>query len=98
MGFPDPNLAAAVAFAESGGNSQAQGDPRGPFGPVPNGASQSFGLWQVHVPSHPEYRGHEPELLTPEFNARAALAISQNGANWQPWSTYNSGLHKPYLA
>ncbi len=43
-GFPDPNLAAAIAMAESGGNASAVGD-----------WGTSFGLWQIHTPAHREY-------------------------------------------
>lgn len=91
-GFPDPALAAAVAMAESGGNPCAQGDPIGKFlCDTPNGTSTSFGLWQVNTPHNPQY---DPKsLLDPQYNARAALAISQNGATWRPWSTFKNGSY-----
>lgn len=85
-GFPDPRLAAAVAMAESGGDPFALGD-----------AGQSFGLWQVNLPAHPEWRGREQELFDPMTNARAALAISRGGVSWHPWSTFNSGAYRKYL-
>ena len=86
-GFADPETAAAIAMAESGGDPHAQGDPRGPFNDTPNGTSTSFGLWQVHVPAHPEY---DPQsLLDPNYNAQAALAISSGGTVWKWWSTFN---------
>lgn len=86
-GFPDPRLAAAVAMAESGGKAWI-------IVPEPKGGP-SFGLWQIHLSDHPQFRG--VDLLDPATNARAALEISRNGADWSPWSTYKNGLHKPYL-
>jgi hypothetical protein len=90
-GFPDPKLAASVAMAESGGNPCAQGDPN--IGKHPcdrlNGESTSFGLWQVNTTYNPQYDAMS--LLDPQYNARAALAISRNGATWQPWSTFKNG-------
>jgi lysozyme-like protein len=88
-GFADPDTAAAVAMAESGGNPCAQGDPRGSFDcSGPNGYSTSFGLWQIHVPAHREY--DPTSLLDPNYNAQAALAISNGGTYWHPWSTYTT--------
>ena len=42
----DPNLALAVAKQESGFNPNAIGD-----------GGKSFGLFQIHSPSHPDYKG-----------------------------------------
>jgi hypothetical protein len=86
VGFPPESvdIAGAVAMAESSGYVDAVGD---------NG--QSFGLWQIHHPSHPSY---EPSLLlTPSYNAQAALKISQGGANWEPWTTYRNGEYRKWL-
>lgn len=98
VGFPDPDLAASVAMAESHipgtdlADSCAQGDPLGPFScDGPNGTSKSFGLWQIHVGFNPQY---DPKsLLDPTYNARAALAISKNGATWLPWSAFKNGSY-----
>ena len=92
VGFPDPALAAAVAMAESGGDTCAQGDPKGVFScSAPNGVSTSFGLWQVNTPHNPQFNAQS--LLDPNYNARAALAISGNGATWQPWTTFRNGSY-----
>ena len=88
-GFPEGSsaqTAAAIALAESGGNPQAVGD-------VALGGS--YGLWQVFLPAHPQY--DEQSLFNPTYNAKAALAISSGGSNFQPWSTYNSGAYKSFL-
>ncbi len=89
-GFPDPILAAAVAMAESRGNARAMGD----FGLGGLGFT-SFGLWQIHTPAHPEFRF--VDLFDPATNARAAMAISKNGAKWTDWSTFNHGDYLRYM-
>lgn len=86
VGFPDPNLAAAVAMAESGGYVEAVGD-------VDKG--KSVGLWQINLPSHPTYDARR--LTEATYNATAALEISKRGADWTPWTAYNSGAYKQYL-
>lgn len=78
------SIAIAVAFAESGGNTQATG----PVG--------EKGLWQVYPRAHPDWdRGGN--LYDPGYNARAAYAISNGGNNWHPWTTYNIGSYLLYL-
>jgi hypothetical protein len=84
VGFPDPELAAAVAMAESGGNPFAVGDN-----------STSFGLWQIHTPSHPEFDASQ--LLTAGYNAHAALLISKSGTDWSPWTTFRTGAYKAFM-
>lgn len=89
VGFPpgsSAQTAAAIALAESGGNPQAVGD-------VALGGS--YGLWQVFLPAHPQYNA--ASLTDPTYNAKAALAISNQGSNFTPWSTFNSGAYKTYL-
>jgi hypothetical protein len=65
----------AVARAESGGRPEAVGD-----------AGTSFGLWQINLPSHPQWPGSW--LLEPENNASAAYIVSGAGSNWNPWCTF----------
>lgn len=87
VGFPDANLAAAVAMAESGGDPQILGD-------VEYGGS--IGLWQINLPSNPQYDASA--LKDPTYNANAALAISKNGTNWNPWTTYRTGAYKRWYS
>jgi Lysozyme like domain len=84
VGFPDPDLAAAVAMAESGGNPFAVGD-----------GATSFGLWQIHAPAHPEFAASQ--LLTAAYNAHAALLISKSGTDWSPWTTFRTGAYKAFM-
>lgn len=66
-------MAAAIAMAESGGNSDA-------IGRNSNG-SLDKGLWQINTSNG--------ALSTTDINgnARAAIQISNNGSNWRPWCT-----------
>lgn len=76
VGFPDDQLdtAAAIAMAESGGDPNAYN------------TEGSYGLWQIFISAHPNY--DTQSLFDPTYNAQAALAISNNGTNWKPWTTY----------
>jgi len=65
----------AVARAESGGNPFTCGD---------NG--QSIGIWQINMPSHPQYS--RECLFDADCNADAAKAISNNGLDWNAWCTW----------
>lgn len=83
-GFPDPALAAAVAYAESRGHVRAVGD-----------GGDSIGLWQVNMPAHPRYK--KEDLFDARKNAKAALSISRGGKNWRPWTQYRTGAFKQFL-
>ncbi|HZZ54782.1 MAG TPA: transglycosylase SLT domain-containing protein [Trebonia sp.] len=85
VGFPNPELAAAIAYAESNGFPRILGDE-----------GTSFGLWQVNRPSHPDLAS--ADLLDPLVNARAALAISRGGTDFTPWTQYRTGAYQKYLA
>jgi LysM repeat protein len=55
----------------------------------PNAISPTndFGLWQIN--------GSNGALATlnPLQNAKSAVALSANGTNWGPWTTYHSGAY-----
>lgn len=72
------DVAAATALAESGGRSDASNS---------NGnGSIDRGLWQIN-----SVHGAQ-STFDPMANARAAIAISNNGTNWKPWCTaYTDG-------
>ena len=55
----------------------------------PNAISPTadFGLWQINA-SH----GAEA-TLNPRGNAEAAVAISSDGGNWGPWTTFTTGAY-----
>ena len=94
--------AAAVASAESHGCRYALAGPAD-VRPVKacvyraTHGENSFGLWQINIGpgANPQYAG--VDLFDPINNARAAVAISRNGSDWSPWSTYESGAYRAYL-
>lgn len=81
-------LAAAIAGAESSFGANPYGDKEG-------GRYTSFGPWQVHVTAHPQYDPHT--LVTNlDYSAKAAIAISEGGKNFQPWTTFKTGAYKQF--
>lgn len=99
-GFKGENaaVAAAVAMAESGGRTDAHNTKY---------PDNSYGLWQINMLDEPGYmlgaerRGKfnlksNNELFNPVTNASVAYKIS-GGSNFGAWSTYNDGLHIPFL-
>jgi Lysozyme like domain len=77
------NIAAAVAMAESGGNSAAYDND--------SNGSVDRGLWQIN-----SVHGTQ-STFDVMGNARAAVAISNNGTTWSPWVTYQTGAYQQYL-
>lgn len=94
------DVAAAIAQAESGGCQYAKAGPTDDR-PVKEctyrqtTTESSYGLWQINRMAHPTYS--PDSLYTPVGNAQAAIAISGNGASFQPWTTYTNGAYKQYL-
>lgn len=94
-------VAAAIALAESGGCRYALAGPKD-IRPVKacvyrfTTIENSIGLWQINHNAHPQF--DEFALFDPHANARAAIAVSGNGNNFRPWTTYVSGAYKTYLA
>jgi LysM repeat protein len=50
--------------------------------------TDDYGYWQINA-------SHGPSMATfnPIGNAKAAIAISNNGRNWNAWTTYTSGAY-----
>jgi hypothetical protein len=88
--------AAAVALAESGGNTAALNNNS-------SSGDYSVGLWQINYygslgPSRAARYGQPDQLRAdPYANARAAIDLSRNGSNWSPWSTFTSGAYLSHL-
>lgn len=97
---PEADIAAAIAQAESGGCQYAKA---GPTDDRPTNActyrytttENSYGLWQINRDAHPDYTA--ATLYTAAGNAAAAVAISQNGLDFSPWTTYTDGAFNAYL-
>lgn len=78
--------ATAIALAESGGNTTATH--------LNSNGSIDYGLWQIN-----SIHGYDPQsLLIPDFNAKAAYAISSGGTDFQPWATYNTGRYQSFMS
>jgi hypothetical protein len=81
--------AVAAAIGESGGNERARGD-----------GGDSWGLWQINLPSHPEYRANPEQLYDPRTNANAAYKIYvAAGRDFEPFHAWShaSGPKKAFL-
>jgi hypothetical protein len=90
-------IAAAIALAESGGNPSSHNGNAGT-------GDDSWGLWQINMigsmgPSRRAQFGltSNTQLTDPLTNAKAAVALSNNGKNWSPWTTYTSGAYRKYM-
>lgn len=70
-------IAAEIATAESGGNPYA-------YSPT-----DDVGLWQINLPSW----GPGMASTNPVVNVQSAIAISHDGTDWYPWTTYVSGAY-----
>jgi LysM repeat protein len=55
----------------------------------PNAISPTddFGLWQINASNG------ALATLNPSQNARSAITLSNDGTNWDPWTTYTSGAY-----
>jgi hypothetical protein len=89
-------IAAAIAQAESGGNSAALNNN-------PHTGDYSVGLWQINyfgslsASRTAAYGTAAALLINPNAQARAAISISSNGTNWKFWSTYTSRAYLGFL-
>jgi hypothetical protein len=93
-GYPIIVVAVAVALAESSCNTAAQG-PNGPTSGCPNGSTDR-GLWQINNCYQPQVT--DACAYNGMCNAIGAYQISDQGTNWTPWSTFNGGNYKSYIA
>lgn len=97
----EADLAAAIAQAESGGDSTKILNTAYPSRPhyqhPPAGAlpEYSVGLWQVNLIAWPQFG--EAELLDPAGNARAAVTISRTRRGFLNWTTFKHGTYEKYL-
>lgn len=98
VGFADQDLivAVAVAMAESKGDPNAY-NPETKAG-APAGLG-SYGLWQIFLKVHPEYKN--VNLFDPNTNANAAFGVyTAAGESFEPWATFDprDGSTPLYLA
>lgn len=82
----DLTTSVAVAIAESRLNADAIGD-----------GGNSFGLWQIHKPSHPELFASNPNWSDPSVNARMAKAVHAK-QGWNAWTMYRNGFYYIFVS
>jgi hypothetical protein len=84
-------LAAAIAEAESAGNSAATNPTDN------NGTQTSWGLWQLSDGTHNQPQAN---ILDPNVNAAAAVAKWKAAGDTfaADWGTYTSGAYEPFLS
>lgn len=97
-GFPDSELATAVAvaLAESGGRVDAIGGPN-------FDGSFDYGVWQINESAHRDKFNHSSLGAEGQWwsvaNAQMAVMVwREAGGRWTPWSAYNSGAYRLFLA
>lgn len=83
-GFPDPNIAAAIALAESAGDPEAINNcpPR----------EYSVGLWQINLLAQPHLT--KEEMFDPEKNAKEAYRLFK-ARGYKPWGAYTHPPENP---
>jgi hypothetical protein len=98
-GFSDNDavIMAAIAMAESGGNSNAHNNNRAT-------GDNSYGLWQINMidelgPARRKQFGisNDEQLKDPVTNAHAARIVKQE-SGFVSWSVYKSGKYKSNLS
>jgi LysM repeat protein len=84
------------ALWEAAGGSHAEAFMAAEIAMAESGGGQyaysptnDYGYWQING-SH----GPAQATFNPMGNARAAIAISSNGHNWRPWTTYVTGAYR----
>ena len=78
---------AAIALAESRGNSDARNDKDN------NGTQSSFGAWQISTGTHTP-----PSKNWNDLNVNAALAVGKyKSQGLDAWGTYTSGAWKKFM-
>lgn len=96
----DAPIAAAIAMAESGGDTTAYNkepqDVPGRYGrDNEDDGLGSYGLWQIYRAAHPE--ASCADLTDPSVNAYFAFQVYSAARGFHPWSTFNSGAYQNYL-
>jgi hypothetical protein len=100
-GVPEQDIPTmvAIAIAESAGNTDAQGDKT----LANNKWGNSVGLFQIRSLRDPsKYSGVDrlrdaAKLEDPVYNAKAAWAISKEGTDYSPWTTFTEGTYQKYM-
>lgn len=91
-GIPDDKLgiAVAIALAENGSADISR------VSAVNFDGSRDYGIWQINDHAHPEKFERWPQWWS-QTNAQMMAAVSGNGQNWSPWTTYKTGAYLLFL-
>ena len=97
--FYDPPTVIAVGWAESRGNTNAVGvvtalRPDG--SPLPWHGSRDRGVYQINSYFHPEVS--DACAFSLACATKETYRISSAGRNMQPWNTFRTGAHVPFMA
>jgi LysM repeat protein len=76
-GSPSEALTAAEISMAESGGNQFAVSP-----------TADYGYWQINAPAHGAMA-----TFNPLGNAKAAISISSDGTNWNPWTTYRTGAY-----
>lgn len=98
-------IATAIAGAESTYNPSNIGDQSHIGDPSECGGSYlaSYGFWQIHCLvnpsdcSFPDTLRNATDCLQPQYCRNAAYAISKNGTDFSPWSTYQDNTYQNFI-
>jgi Lysozyme like domain len=82
-------IAAAIAEAESSGNTDATSSN-------PDGGT-NVGLWQLDTPGGKGAGFSVAQLKDPNTNAQVAIKGSSGGTDWSAWQTFATGAYKAFL-
>ena len=84
------------ALWEAAGGSHAEAFMAAEIAKAESGGRQyaysptnDYGYWQING-----VHGPAQATFNPMGNAKAAIAISSNGRNWRPWTTYVTGAYR----
>lgn len=90
-------VAAATSMGESGGNPNAHNTNK-------LTGDNSYGLWQINMlgamgPERLKQFGisNNDQLFDPVINAKAMAILSKKGADFSPWSAFNSGSYLKFM-
>lgn len=85
-GLPNPQIMAAIALGESGGNTAAHNTK----------GEDSRGLWQINIGPGANTDLAGMDLFDPMVNARAAkIVLNRQGLN--AWTVYSTGIYRQFL-
>ncbi len=80
-------MAVAISFAENGSHDIRAVNHN------QNGTTDT-GLWQINS-VHSQW--NQAQLVDPHENARAAYQLSNGGASWAPWTTFQTGAYRAQI-